>query len=100
MTTTRLWQITLIVTLLLFVATIGLAVQAQNQPVIGVDAQVNGRFYLRDAPHGGAQVVGVLRGGTAVTITDSIEQGKSIWYQIEIGEQVGWLPATAVTLEE
>lgn len=98
--TTRLWQITLIVTLLLLVATIGLAVQAQNQPVIGVDAQVNSRFYLRDAPQGGAQVITVLRGGTAVTIIDSTEQGKSIWYQIEIGEQVGWLPSTAVTLEE
>lgn len=100
MTTSRLWQITLILTLLLLIATIGLAVQAQNQPLIGVDAQVNGRFYLRDAPYGGAQVVGVLRGGTAVTITDSTEQGKSTWYQIEIEEQTGWLPATAVTIEE
>lgn len=98
--TTRLWQITLLVTLLLVLATIGLAVQAQNQPVIGVDAQVNGRFYLRDAPFGGAQIVNVLRSGTAVTIIDATEQGKSTWYQIENGAQTGWLPATAVTVAE
>ena len=97
---TRLWQITLLITFLLVVATIGLAVQAQNQPVMGVDAQVNGRFYLRDAPYGGAQVMTVLRGGTDVTIIDSTEQGKSTWYQIEIGEQTGWLPSTAVTIKE
>ncbi len=100
MSTTRLWQITLIVILLLIVATIGLAVQAQNQPVIGVNAQLNGRSYLRDAPHGAAQVVNVLRSGTAVTITDSTEQGMSTWYQIEVGTQEGWLPATAVTVKE
>ena len=99
-TIARLWKITLLFVLLLLVATIGLAVQARNQPVIGVAAQINKRFFMREGPQGVARISAVLRQGTAVTITDSVQQGSTTWYQIEIGELTGWVPSDAVTIRE
>jgi uncharacterized protein YgiM (DUF1202 family) len=96
----RLWLITLLAVLLLLVVTIGLAVQARNQPVIGVEAQINKRFFLREGPQGVARISAVLRQGTAVTITDSVQQGATTWYQIETGELTGWIPSSAVMLKE
>ena len=99
-TIARLWKITLLLVLLLLVATIGLAVQARSQPVSGVEAQLNKRFFMREGPEGVARISAVLRQGTLVTITDSVQRGSTIWYQIEIGELTGWVPSDAVTIRE
>ena len=86
-TISRLWLITLLVVLLLLLATIGLAVQARNQPVIGVEAEINKRFFMREGPQGVARISAVLRQGTAVTIIDSVQQAavkqvlESAWFQ-------------------
>ena len=99
-TISRLWRITAVVFLLLVVVTIGLAVRARNQPVAGVEAQVYRRVFLREEPVGVGRIDAVLRPGTAVTITDAIEQSGSTWYQIEVGERQGWIPANTVNLRE
>ena len=99
-TISRLWLITLLAVLLLLVLTIGLAVQARSQPVIGVEGEINKRFFMREGPQGVARISGVLRQGTAVTIIDSEQHGQTIWYQIEIGELSGWIPSSAVTVKE
>lgn len=99
-TISRLWFLTAIVILLLLVATIGLAVQARSQLVVGVDALVQRRVFLRDEPVGVGRIDAVLRPGTLVTITDSEQQGSSTWYQIEVGELAGWIPANTVSIRE
>ena len=99
-TIARLWKITLLLILLLLLATISLALQTRNQPVIGVAAQINKRFFMREEPQGVARISAVLRQGTAVMITDSVQQGSTTWYQIEIGELTGWIPSDAVTFRE
>jgi uncharacterized protein YgiM (DUF1202 family) len=99
-TIARLWKITLLLVLLLLLATIGLAVQARGQPAAGVDGQINKRFFMREGPAGVARISAVLRQGTVVTITDSVQRGSTIWYQIEIGELMGWVPSDAVTIRE
>ena len=99
-TISRLWLITAIVFLLLLVATIGLAVQARNQPVVGVEARVYRRVFLREEPVGVGRIDAVLRPGTAVVITDAIDQSGAKWYQIEVGEQQGWIPANTVNLRQ
>ena len=97
-TASTLWTVTGLIALLLLIATIGLTVRAQTQPVVGVEAQVNGRFYLRDAPYGGAGIITALRGGTAVTLIDSEQQGQTLWYQIEFNQQTGWMPSNALDI--
>ena len=99
-TISRLWRITAIVSLLLLVVTVGLMVQARNQPMVGVEARVYRRVFLREEPVGVGRIDAVVRPGTAVIITDAIEQSGSTWYQIEVGEQQGWIPANTVNLRE
>jgi hypothetical protein len=99
-TISRLWLFTLLVALLLLLATIGLAVEARSQPVVGVAALIDKRVFMREEPLGVARIAAVLRPGTAVTITDSVQQSATTWYQIETGELTGWIPSSYVTLRE
>jgi hypothetical protein len=99
-TISRLWLITVIAILLLLVATIGLALQARNQPVVGVEAIVQRRVFMRDEAVGVGRIDAVLRPGTVVMISDAVQQSGTTWYQIEVGEFVGWIPSNTVTLQE
>ncbi len=98
-TVSRLWLITGIAILLLLAATIVLAVQARNQPTVSVEAAVYRRVFLREEPVGVGRIDAVLRPGTVVTIIDAVQQGGATWYEIEVGELTGWIPANTVNLE-
>lgn len=96
----RLWLFTGMAILLLLAATVALAVQAGSQPAAGVEAAVYRRVFLREEPVGVGRIDAVLRPGTVVTITDAVQQSGSTWYEIEVGELTGWIPANTVTLRE
>lgn len=97
-TISRLWLMTAVVFLLLLAATIALTLQARTRPVTGVEAMVERRTFLREEPLDVGRVDAVLRPGAVVTVVDLLQQSGSTWYQIEVGEVTGWIPANTVTL--
>ena len=94
-----LWRLTGLAALALLAMTIMLAVQAGNQTAVGVSAHIEEQVYLRDQPHGAGQIIGVLRRGTAVTITNSFVRGQTTWYEIATDNTSGWVPDTVVNLD-
>ena len=97
-----LWRITVIVALVLLLATVALALKSRDADdgeltgtVIGPGASI----YLRVAPDDERRIVAILRPGATLVIKNSINQDNQTWYQVETESQSGWLPSTNVSFE-
>ena len=98
-----LWILTGLVALALLVATIALGIQAQTVQELRVPAQITSArtpVYLRDYPSATQRILTLLEPGTQVIVVDAAARDGRNWYQVEVDDRLGWVPAANVRLTE
>jgi uncharacterized protein YgiM (DUF1202 family) len=98
-----LWILTGLVALVLLVATVALVFQAQAVQELRVPARITSAstpVYLRDYPSATQRILTLLNPGTQVIVVDAAARDGRNWYQVEVDEQIGWVPAANVQLSE
>jgi hypothetical protein len=96
-----LWILTGLVALALLAATIALGIQARVVQELRVPARITSArtpVYLRDYPSATQRILTLLDPGTRVIVVDAAARAGRNWYQVEVDERIGWVPAANVRL--
>jgi uncharacterized protein YgiM (DUF1202 family) len=97
-----IWLITIIATLILLTASVGLLVQATSLKVDGVDAYIkstNPTIYLQSEANPASHIVTILKRDTKVKVIDMADANGQIWLYVTTETTAGWVPVANVGLD-